>query len=716
MAISFSRAPVMRFSVVHWLSSIRLRRTYRSRPRARRYSCLTAESFETRLLLDGNVTALIDAGSLVIRGDDANNTVEVDLTGGNIVVRGLQGTTVNGKTGDQILITGSSKITNDLEITLGRGNDTVVVNKGIQVGRDLIIEDTRGASTIGIVGVTIGNDLLVTTGKGNDAISISDATIGDGIAIHTGEGNDQIAIENTTTKGSITIVTYRGDDDAVIQGGKVGEDLNLRMGAGNDDVVVQNATIVRNLIVQGKAGADFVVFDTLTVSGRTAARLNGGADTFVTQGKNTFTGLLTANGGAGGNDTVSISTTTTTTAGRSVSRFENTTIDAAVVNDRLNNAKTGILTMAESLRDDLAELTGDTVPALTITTNALSNANTIQSSGTLVTETKNFVITGKSAAGATIGVDADGDGQFDDGTTTANAGGDYTITVPLAVGQQQLALQAALADELATQKIDVRLVQGTVVRFNSNVGNFDVELFDAPTDANSPTATIENFLGYLPRYANSIIHRSIDNFVIQGGAVIFQNDTLAAITTDPPIANEFNAAHPNVRGTISMALPPGNPQGGTSQWFINTRDNLNLNTNQHTVFGQVIGTGMEVVDSIDMLNTFNMTALYPPGVLPLAETPARNYSGTTRQITGLVSVAPGATLVTGTGTNFDGELFEGQRIIIGSVTTTIVDILSDTEVTIADPHGPGAVNVTAQTDNRPTRDQLIVFNSISVLL
>lgn len=711
----------MSFSFVPWLLSARSRWTFQSRPRARRNFSLTAEAFETRVLLDGNVTALISGGSLFIRGDNANNSVEVDFTGGNLVVRGLEGTTVNGKTGDQILVTGSSKIANDLVITLGRGDDTAVVSKGVQVGRDLVVEDTRGANTVGVVGVTIGNDLLITTGTGHDAVSISSATIGDGIAIHTGRGNDRVAIEDTTTKGSITIVTYQGDDDVVVQGGKIGEDLNLRMGAGNDDVVVQNATVVRNLIVQGKSGADFVVFDTVTVSGRSAARLHGGADTLVTQGKNTFTGFFTANGGANRNDTVSLSTTTTTTAGRSVTRFENTTIAAATVNDRLNNPQTGILTLAEDLREELAELTGDdtpTPPPVTITVDTTSNANTVQSSGTLVTKTKNFVVTGKTTAGAKVAVDSDADGQFDDGSTVADASGNYSISVPLSAGQQQLNIQATSAGQSASQKIDVRLAEGTVVRFSSSLGNFDIELFDAPNDQNSPTETIENFLGYLDRYQNSIIHRSVDNFVIQGGGVVFQNNTLTALAPlDPAIPNEFNIAHPNLRGTISMALPPGNPQGGTSQWFINTRDNLSLNTDQHTVFGQVIGTGMNVVDSIDVLPTFNMTALYPViPPLPLSETPARNYTGTTRALTGLVSVAAGTTLVTGTGTNFDGELTVGGRVIIAGQSLTVATILSDTEFTVTDPHTVGAVNVTAQTDNFPTIAQLIVFSSIAQIL
>ena len=130
--------------------------------------------------------------------------------------------------------------------------------------------------------------------------------------------------------------------------------------------------------------------------------------------------------------------------------------------------------------------------------------------------------------------------------------------------------------------------------------------------------TVANFLQYIGDgdYINSVVHRSevtfVDNvevpFIIQGGG--FTNTfggvyPLAPIPTDPPIVNEFNLS--NTRGTISMAMT-NIPNTATSQWFINLRDNLDLddpnNSGGFTVFGRVIGSGMEVVDAIGALSRY----------------------------------------------------------------------------------------------------------------
>ena len=158
-------------------------------------------------------------------------------------------------------------------------------------------------------------------------------------------------------------------------------------------------------------------------------------------------------------------------------------------------------------------------------------------------------------------------------------------------------------------------VTGNVIQFDSNFGSYNLELFPTVTPG-----TVANFLQYVGDgdYINSIVHRSaltnVDNvqvpFVIQGGGFTntfggqFLLDTIAA---NPPIVNEFNLS--NTRGTIAMAKT-ANPDSATSQWFINLRDNIALdnpsNSGGFTVFGRVIGSGMEVVDAIAALRIFNL--------------------------------------------------------------------------------------------------------------
>lgn len=138
---------------------------------------------------------------------------------------------------------------------------------------------------------------------------------------------------------------------------------------------------------------------------------------------------------------------------------------------------------------------------------------------------------------------------------------------------------------------------GTVVRFATSAGNFDVQLYD-----DTAPNTVANFLNYVTdgAYTDSIVHRSVPGFVIQGGG--YYSD-LSSVPEDPPIQNEFGAS--NVRGTIAMAKYAGDPDSATNQWFINLVDNgpnLDFQNGGFTVFGEVIAPGMSTVDQIAALD------------------------------------------------------------------------------------------------------------------
>ncbi|MGS2721495.1 peptidylprolyl isomerase [Paraglaciecola aestuariivivens] len=169
-------------------------------------------------------------------------------------------------------------------------------------------------------------------------------------------------------------------------------------------------------------------------------------------------------------------------------------------------------------------------------------------------------------------------------------------------------------------------LRATVVEIRTSEGTIVVNLFDQTTPK-----TVENFLSYVNAgaYANSVVHRSVSNFVIQGGGYSYtgpvevNNFSLDRIPTGTPVENEPKLS--NVRGTIAMAKG-SNPDSATSQWFINLEDNsssLDVATNAggFTVFGQVIGDGMQVVDSIASAITLNAGGAF-------AEIPIQNYTQT----------------------------------------------------------------------------------------
>lgn len=115
--------------------------------------------------------------------------------------------------------------------------------------------------------------------------------------------------------------------------------------------------------------------------------------------------------------------------------------------------------------------------------------------------------------------------------------------------------------------------------------------------------TVANFLQYVDDgfYDNTIFHRCIVGFMIQGGGLTEQ---WKEKNTRSAIPNEADSGLRNVRGTLAMAREPA-VHSATSQFFINTVDNAFLDHESKTdegwgycVFGQVL-SGIDVVDSIE---------------------------------------------------------------------------------------------------------------------
>lgn len=161
----------------------------------------------------------------------------------------------------------------------------------------------------------------------------------------------------------------------------------------------------------------------------------------------------------------------------------------------------------------------------------------------------------------------------------------------------------------------------TTVQFQTSLGNFEVNLYDTGTPI-----TVENFLAYVNdgSYTDTIIHRSMDNFVVQGGGFTWEgNNDPAAITTKPAITNE--PVYSNVAGTIAMAKTATSENSATSQWFFNLRDNganLDVQNGGFTVFGEVSAAGMAILDAINDLPTYNMGGAFTN--IPLQDFTSQN--------------------------------------------------------------------------------------------
>lgn len=143
-----------------------------------------------------------------------------------------------------------------------------------------------------------------------------------------------------------------------------------------------------------------------------------------------------------------------------------------------------------------------------------------------------------------------------------------------------------------------------MIKLTTNHGVITLEL-----DAEKAPKTAANFISYVEagHYDNTIFHRVIGNFMIQGGGFepgMNQKDTRE------PIENEAANGLKNKRGTIAMART-NDPHSATAQFFINTVDNDFLDFRApsgqgwgYCVFGQVV-EGLDVVDAIRKVKTGN---------------------------------------------------------------------------------------------------------------
>ena len=143
-----------------------------------------------------------------------------------------------------------------------------------------------------------------------------------------------------------------------------------------------------------------------------------------------------------------------------------------------------------------------------------------------------------------------------------------------------------------------------MVTFKTNHGDITLELY-----ADKAPKTVENFLSYVQEgfYDNTIFHRVIDGFMIQGGGM---TPDMEQKETKAPIENEANNGVANEAGTIAMART-NDPHSATAQFFINVKDNDFLNFSSESMngwgycaFGKVT-EGMDVVEKIKNVKTGN---------------------------------------------------------------------------------------------------------------
>ncbi|MGS0683006.1 peptidylprolyl isomerase [Shewanella sp. 125m-7] len=146
------------------------------------------------------------------------------------------------------------------------------------------------------------------------------------------------------------------------------------------------------------------------------------------------------------------------------------------------------------------------------------------------------------------------------------------------------------------------------VELDTSMGKIVVEL-----DRTRAPITVDNFLTYVVKghYDNTLFHRVISDFVVQGGGLDLHKEERP---TEKPIVNESGNGLSNLTGTIAMARE-AEPHTATSQFYFNVVDNEKLDPSSrrwgYAVFGEVT-SGMEVLQAMSLVPTeFNTKIEWP---------------------------------------------------------------------------------------------------------
>ena len=326
-----------------------LRQVVSSRSSFRRRTASQARRFrseicERRLVPAGNVTAVFDGANLTLTGDSGGNLFEVSVEGGQVVVNGVRGTTINGSNAP-FVVTAGTTLAGSLVIRGENGNDTIVV-RDVTVNGSITIDGGSGKDRIGLQDVTAVGDVNVTAGNGTDETLLQNVQALN-VVVDDQNGKSTVVLDNVTAT-NVTVSTGNGSDRVFLNDVAATGLLDFDTGNGKDLVAVLGSSAA-SLTGDTGNGPDVVVLDldTTNPAGSTVVDLGAGPDALVVQGGD-FQTAAQFNGG-GSKNVLFIDPSVTHPNGLTPSNFETTVTSLSELPPKLVDT-------IFQLDDDLADL------------------------------------------------------------------------------------------------------------------------------------------------------------------------------------------------------------------------------------------------------------------------------------------------------------------------------------------------------------------------
>ncbi len=296
------------------------------------------DGLESRLLLSGNVTASVVAGTLYLTGDSSGNTVTVKNTapGEFLITAGSDGTQINGGAGPAT-VTG---VTGDISASMGAGDDTLIFQSN-SIPHSVFVDMGPGANSTYFSGVEIAGGVTILNGPGSDSVDFSTVDVGGSVFVSNQGGSTwsggaydgyESVFHYTTgaISGSLSIFDGSGADACAANGMNVTGPVFVSAGAGaaltdlENGTASSSVTLIRgdggalsggwdgfagavnirnfslgNLTVFSGSGADFLGFDT-SPAGSVFVQ-DGSGPAYTTATHSAFSGSFTLMTTGGGN-------------------------------------------------------------------------------------------------------------------------------------------------------------------------------------------------------------------------------------------------------------------------------------------------------------------------------------------------------------------------------------------------------------------------------
>jgi hypothetical protein len=251
------------------------------------------EGLEPRVLLSGNVHAVVVAGVLNITGDDLDNGIQIQqgVAPGlfDITSVGLPATTI-----DNEHVIG---VTGDIIIQMGGGHDVVNLVKSV-CPKNVVIDGGPGANEIYLSGLVVKGGLTITNGAGNDTVNVGGVVLG-GASIDNGDGDNSAAV-SASIWGGLTVVNGNAavnPNGTTLDAADIRGVTRITNGNGGSTVIAANAALRGNLILSSGTGQNNFTLSSGIAAGIQITNGPGGSQTTLRQ--STVTGNVALQNGDG---------------------------------------------------------------------------------------------------------------------------------------------------------------------------------------------------------------------------------------------------------------------------------------------------------------------------------------------------------------------------------------------------------------------------------